>query len=246
MPEDESSRSWDTLRSALAELAISRGEYGGYPLPDDSNRLVMEPRFPVASLNGFRFGDGGQASEEMVSRAGELFDFSNEQIFLISVWHSEVAGGDVYVYHTGDGMAKCTVIPARHDEKQAEMMLNTLGSSRNWSVKAEEMALEKLMNLVKPHQYRDYVMTGYFIERSPRSQVLYIFQRCKPTIALRHRSDGTMTVLAHLCGHPIGYYESSYAGAMVPTDDVISHLLLMRGDEVYYWRKCNQHMRRGG
>jgi hypothetical protein len=28
---------------------------------------------------------------------------------------------------------------------------------------------------------------------------------------------------------------------MVPTDDVIAHLMLMRGDEHMFWRRCNQH-----
>lgn len=31
------------------------------------------------------------------------------------------------------------------------------------------------------------------------------------------------------------------AGAMCPTDDVIAHLSLMRGDEKMFWRRCNQH-----
>ena len=33
----------------------------------------------------------------------------------------------------------------------------------------------------------------------------------------------------------------SWAGAMVPTDDVIAHLSLMRGDEHMFWKRCNQH-----
>jgi hypothetical protein len=28
---------------------------------------------------------------------------------------------------------------------------------------------------------------------------------------------------------------------MCPTDDVIAHLALMRGDEAMFWRRCNQH-----
>jgi hypothetical protein len=28
---------------------------------------------------------------------------------------------------------------------------------------------------------------------------------------------------------------------MCPTDDVIAHLMLMRGDEAMFWRRCNQH-----
>lgn len=28
---------------------------------------------------------------------------------------------------------------------------------------------------------------------------------------------------------------------MTPTDDVIAHLTLMRGDEPMFWRRANQH-----
>lgn len=50
-----------------------------------------------------------------------------------------------------------------------------------------------------------------------------------------------MQILAALCLHPIGFYQGTWAGSMVPTDEVIAHLLLMRGDEPLYWRRANQH-----
>jgi hypothetical protein len=37
------------------------------------------------------------------------------------------------------------------------------------------------------------------------------------------------------------YYAGSWGGAMCPTDDVIAHLTLMRGDEPMFWRRSNQH-----
>jgi hypothetical protein len=50
-----------------------------------------------------------------------------------------------------------------------------------------------------------------------------------------------MRFLAALCLHPIGYYEDSWAGVMAPTDDVVAHLMLCRGDEHMFWRRANQH-----
>lgn len=41
--------------------------------------------------------------------------------------------------------------------------------------------------------------------------------------------------------HPIAYYADSWAGAMCPTDDVIAHLMMMRGDEAMLWKRCNHH-----
>ena len=50
-----------------------------------------------------------------------------------------------------------------------------------------------------------------------------------------------MRVVAVLCLHPIGYYENTWAGCLVPSDDVIAHLTMMRADEAHYWSKANQH-----
>lgn len=85
-------------------------------------------------------------------------------------------------------------------------------------------------------------MTGMFGEFSPRSKLTYIFRRLRPTVVLDTRSDPeSVRVRCCLCMHPIAYYEDTFAGAMTPTDDVIAHLMLMRGDEPMLWRRSNQH-----
>ena len=76
----------------------------------------------------------------------------------------------------------------------------------------------------------------------------------KPTVALGHsggwrgylakergRPYDDTNILCAMCLHPIGYYAGSWAGAMCPTDDVLAHLMLMRGDEKMFWRRANQH-----
>lgn len=86
------------------------------------------------------------------------------------------------------------------------------------------------------------MMTGSFLETSQRSGVTYLFRRLRPTLAMRGSLDGSSVhILAALCLHPIGYYSDSFAGTMVPTDDVCAHLLMMRGDEHHFWRKANHH-----
>jgi type III restriction enzyme len=47
--------------------------------------------------------------------------------------------------------------------------------------------------------------------------------------------------LCALCLHPIGYYGDTWAGVMCPTDEVIAHLLMMRGSEEKFWANANQH-----
>ncbi len=77
-------------------------------------------------------------------------------------------------------------------------------------------------------------------EVSKRSQLTYLFRRSRPTIVMRETEEWTR-VLCALCLHPIGYYSDSWAGVMCPTDEVIAHLLMMRGCEEKYWANANQH-----
>lgn len=247
VPEDDASRSWDRIRRQVNVMALERREYAGYPIPDHEQRLVVEPTHPLyKSMHGSRLKTKeDEPTAAAMKLAGERFDFGDGtgRIHIVNTWYSERRQSRVYVYFTDDnpGKVKCGLIPDRVCDNIAVQLLQTMACSGNWSAAAEEQALEKLRNMVSPWQYRCYVMTGLLLESSPRSKVLYLFRRCAPTIALRHSPAGELRVLAGLCGHPIGYYEGTGAGAMVPTDDVISHLTLMRGDEVFFWRKCNQH-----
>jgi hypothetical protein len=96
-----------------------------------------------------------------------------------------------------------------------------------------------------------YTCTGQFLETSKRSGLTYLFRRLRPTVVLTGQGASSdqftgevtpgMRILTCLCLHPIAYYANSYCGAMVPTDDVIAHLLYMRADEHLYWRRANHH-----
>ena len=82
--------------------------------------------------------------------------------------------------------------------------------------------------------------TNSFLETSKKSNVTYLFRKAKPTIALKSGDKG-VKILTVLCLHPIGHYAETFAGCMVPTDDVIAHLQMMRGDEHKFWSKSNHH-----
>lgn len=120
------------------------------------------------------------------------------------------------------------------------MQLNTMGCASAWQLKCELRAQEKLKTLLKPHLFDMYLLTGAFLETSKRSKVTYMFRRLRPTLAMSG-ATGDMRILCGLCLHPIGFYSGTWAGCMVPTDEVIAHLLLMRGDEPDFWRQANQH-----
>jgi hypothetical protein len=85
-----------------------------------------------------------------------------------------------------------------------------------------------------------YLLTGHFSEVSKRSQLTYLFRKGRPTIVLRESDDGAYALCA-LCLHPIGYYGDTWAGVMCPTDEVLAHLLMMRGSEEKFWANANQH-----
>ena len=121
------------------------------------------------------------------------------------------------------------------------MDLHTLGCAQAWGIEQEHNAIQLLGTMVRHHALKQYLLTGMFLETSERSGITYLFRRLKPTVAIDARPGRSGTrILACLCLHPIGYYSQTWAGAMCPTDDVVAHLTLMRGDEHLFWKRSNQ------
>lgn len=221
---------WDQVRDMIGKIAVDRGEWGGLPIPVDHIKLVMEPRFPWPALNGMKVNDTkpAPASDPDV-------DFK-----IVNDWFCWQRHAKVYLVETGG--KRVVMLDAEAQGRRFLFWMNTVGvACTAWTVAAETRAMEKLKDLVTPHAFKCYALTGSFLETSPRSKVTYLFRKLRPTIALRPDRDQDMQILAVLCLHPLGYYEQSWAGVMTPTDDVISHLVLMRGDEPRFWRKANHH-----
>lgn len=205
-------------RNALREIAFERGDYAGYPMPLAGQRLIIEPTY--------KYKDLALITEQ---RKPDIdFDVVN------SWWSNRLRARIAIAIDRETG--KYWWGPMAGSANQGTAILNTIGACDAWGLEQEQKALQTLGGLVRHHQMKQYVMTGMFIESSATSGVFYVFRRLKPTIAMRPPH-----ILACLCMHPIGYYEESWAGCMCPTDDVIAHLLLMRGDEHMFWRRCEQH-----
>lgn len=223
--------SWGQLSQRIGHLVAERdGEWSGIPMPIKGQRLTVEPKNP--------WKDKLRALEQDIDP--EIADESDGAT-LINQWYSRSQRCNVVMWREADGRVLCG--RADHDTTVKERAAwGTIAASQVWNFEAECTALDKLATLVKSHLFEMYVMTGTLIETSARSQVSYIFRRCRPTLALRPSQDGSyMRVIAALCLHPIGFYEGTWAGSMVPSDELIAHLLLMRGDEPMYWRRANQH-----
>jgi hypothetical protein len=221
---------WDQVRDRMNEAVTERGEWAGAPLPIDGFPLVIEPKYPYAGLQGMSFGEQAKEPEEPV-------DYT-----VRNSWFCKKHGLTVVLMQEADGRVTKCFLPGSDHNQRATMALNTLGvaASPAWSITAETNAMEKLHALVGQHKFKLYFMTGSFTETSKRSGVTYMFRRLRPTLAIRAVEDNSR-ILAALCLHPIGYYDRTWGGVMVPTDCVVAHLLLMRSDERRYWSQANQH-----
>lgn len=217
------------LRDGLRRAAVLRKHWAGIPMPLDGERLVVEPRYPNAAALMAMCGqrdDAGAEPDPALAGARPRASF----------WSAHKRS-TVVIFERADGRVDWGIRPGanhlNHD-------LRTLGCAEAWGLEQENTALQMLATLVEHRRYKQYLLTGSFLETSQRSRVTYMFRRLKPTVAL-HAVRGQMRILCALCLHPIGYYADSWAGAMTPTDDVVAHLMLMRGDEPRFWRKATQH-----
>lgn len=242
--------SWAQIRSTVQALALQRGDLGGYPMVQPGLRLELAPGFPYQEMGRYFPAEGEQPQTHTCTGVDEGELIANH------FW-SKRLGAQVWIVWGGGELqrspmgGKPYLRPARTEvvidrvpmhNRRLDMLLSTGVAALAWDFAAEETATERLAELIGPNRLRMYLLTGSFIETSKRSGVRYIFRRLRPTLALGRTASGDkMQALAALCMHPIAYYADTHAGAMVPTDDVIAHLLMMRGDEHLYWRRCNQH-----
>lgn len=213
------------LRNGLRRVAEDRGDWAGIPMPLEGERLVVEPNYPKAKeLMELGRQPGPVDLEALEATEGRNAFWSTHKSSLV-------------IIGTIGGKLEWGIEPGVN---HFGMDLQTLGCSEAWGIEQESNAMATIAELVSHRQMKQYLLTGMFLESSKRSHVTYCFRRLRPTVALTTRGP-KVKILCAMCMHPIAYYANSWAGAMCPTDDVIAHLMLMRGDEKMFWRRCNQH-----
>lgn len=193
----------------------------------EGSRLIIEPSNPYADI---------LSPPEDIDPDLPTFKVRN-------TWYSSHWRCNIHIVELPDGRFRAVKIPAFH---HIDLDMATMAAADVWGIEQESNAINLLATMIPHFHFKRYLMTGMFMERSKRSNIIYVFRRLKPTVALQpFRGDGhpdqEAKILCCLCMHPIAYYEGSWAGAMVPTDDVIAHLSLMRADEHMFWKRCNQH-----
>lgn len=220
---------------SLAQAHLAQGDWSGLPIPVIGLELVLEPRYKHKALSEFRwkecYNEDGvrEVLEEEPAPKPSEYTRANS-------WWNERYQLNIIVLKDKNGRARFTI----QFEDRLAFVIRTLDAASAWPIEAEQKAQKKLASLISQELFELYFLTGHFPEMSKRSQVTYLFRKGRPTIALRQSEEGS-SLLCALCLHPIGYYGNSWAGVMCPTDEVIAHLLMMRGSEEKFWANANQH-----
>ena len=235
LTEEKPGITWEQFHAA-ADLcaAEDKGEWAGAPRLCQTVPLVLEPRYPYQGFNGKcleTLGTERPDAERPEARyrvANRWWDDSHCRN--VTLVHDAADGKAHYFWEQDEGY------PHRWDA-----LMHGFEPAMMMDIHAESRAIRTLQELLTPTAFRYYFLLGYFLESSTRSGLMYCFRKLRPTIAMTPRPHERMRILTTLCLHPIGYYEGTHVGAMVPTDDVIAHLLMMRGDEHKFWSKANHH-----
>jgi hypothetical protein len=225
----------DQVARHLAKERLAEGDWSGMPVPVHGLDLVLEPRYKHKGISGFRWSECYDADGTRLELEKEPAPEPSGYVRVNSWWNARYQL-HIVVLKDKRGQARFTV---RLEERLA-FTIRTLEAAAAWPLDAEQSAQKKLADLVSRDLFELYLLTGHFPEVSKRSLVTYLFRKGRPTLTFRQSEEGTMLLCA-LCLHPIGYYGDTWAGVMCPTDEVIAHLLMMRGSEEKFWANANQH-----
>lgn len=211
---------FSALRNTIRQIASERGDWAGIPMPLDGQPLTVEKSYPCAEEIMRLFGEK-EKEDDGVKHRNTFWSHRYRKEAFVCEKDEKIWAEFLNVNSLSNQLA-------------------TMNCSKAWGIEQESNAIFLLGELISHHKFKQYMLTGAFMETSPRSNITYMFRRLKPTLAIS-TATGFGKALCALCMHPIGYYNGTAAGAMCPTDDIIAHLMLMRGDEKMYWRRCNQH-----
>jgi hypothetical protein len=229
MERGELEITWEQLHTHLNEIAKeTTGMEYGIPLPsmhDIKRPLITASRVPLSHV---------VARTELE----EEIQAESPRALIRNSWRM-LGDKEVCVIQTEEGPM---YFPRYFAGLRLRKLLDSafLRSGMSIDADCEIRAMESLKKRINGRQWDSYVLSGIFPELSERSDIHYFFRKGFPTLAVSYHGYPEGRVLAALCLHPVGYYQGSHCGLMTPTDEVISHLLMMRGDERKYWASCGQ------
>jgi hypothetical protein len=229
--------------------------WAGVPLISPSAKLVLHPKYPFPDLASIG-GEDDIYKQQLQGRFVQTFataflrrgldadQLEGTYVHVHETFYCHRRNCDVYILTNRETGKRFAATMERTADWRLGMWVSHLAVSDAWRLEAELKAQQCLRNHLNDRQWSQYVLTGTFVESSKKSNVIYLFRKGRPTIAMSGGpadEGGNAMFLAGLCSHGIGYYKGTFGGAMTPTDDLISHLLLMRADEWLYWKMSEQH-----
>lgn len=238
-----------------------RREFGEYvnSLPTieqqyEANGMALAATDKLMRSLGFYCGlplqDPARASEELYGymvptpvNADLPTEKEKDKPRLINRWNFKNKDGErgtVSIYEDKDGKRfhRVGYRPLDWQFRFERLITSLLEREKNNPFQAELKAQEKLRTLISERQYACYIQSGAFVEGG-KSGLHYVVRRGLPTIAFRFQEEGRVDLLTALCIKPMGGHRHSFAGVMVPTDEVITVVLLIQADEPGLWKRAN-------
>lgn len=125
--------------------------------------------------------------------------------------------------------------------ERLDILSKTMANLLNFGIEEAELrARSRLNSLLSERQRRSLLLSDSFHELG-KSGILYWIRKNRPTIAIKLEDDDSGKPICGLCFHPLGYFTGTFVGMLAPSDDMIAHLLMIRSNEHFYWKKSNQH-----
>lgn len=230
---------YDDVYVAINRIAEEHGFLSGVPVPmvgtGDAPDLVMARGVPLSEI--FHMNQAHRRHQRETEMQEEL---TLQRVPVRNSWH-QLGDQTVCVIDTDRGPMAWPRFDAGSRLRKLVHGIEVRHHARQ-KADAELKAMASLRSRISESQFDSYVLSGAFPERSTRSDIWYYFRKGLPTIAVtfhgKYKNSGR--VLCTLCLHPMGYYAGTHVGLMVPTDEVIAHLLMMRADERKFWAKSGQ------
>lgn len=231
---------WKAVRWGVNKLCEERGWHHGCPMPSatvNGHRLMVAKGAPLSSITGLLDFALGTSSVHIDTTE----TINEDALYRVNEWH--VPPKRVELYRDSKGMFKMQM-PVIHE--RLKFWLDTMcvrAGAMDWET--EITAMRSLQEKITDSQWASYILSGMFPEKSERSGVTYILRKGLPTIAMteKPRPDGKMQrhFLCSLCLHPMAYFVDTWAGSQPPSDEVMAHLMLIRCDEHFFWKRSGQH-----
>jgi hypothetical protein len=235
------------------------GEHIGEPVEDIKDSLKWYPRKILDAA--LHVHENDIDVEECRARGVNSFSVKHRSTGLteyVRVFHVQTPG-KLFVGFKSRIVPKITERASR----EVEIFLNTVKQTEEYDIEAEKRALSLLKRLIETskdvddQEWNRYQIAGFIKYKSPRSGLTYYIRKMKPTLVFRERKVidlGELGIiwrsgmkpesrgfLASICLHPAAYRTSSFAGLLVPTDDVVTHLTKILADEAGFWSEGEHH-----